>query len=171
MRTLTLSATPYARLQRSASSNIRPRAIQSRPSAANCQQQRVHARQPQRASASAPASATVRPWRPRWLHVSIFQLHREAKSPANRDQLLRPAWAASGLHQRCQEHVCISEPALRLQEGGHGSPDRRSTKPDEPAYQGEHPPSYALAGKGCAAERLTVLPLLRSWWSDTGSRW
>lgn len=83
------------------------------------------------------------------------------ESPADRHQLLQPTRAASRVHQRCEEHVCVPGGELRLQAGGHGDPYGRPAEPNEPAYETKYPAGYALAGEGCPAERFSILPLLR----------
>lgn len=65
------------------------------------------------------------------------------------------------MYQRREEHVDISEWAFRIQEGGHGYPNRRPAEPDEPADKGQHTPSHALAGQRREGKRFAVLPLLR----------
>ena len=56
----------------------------------------------------------LRTWRAPRLQLPVFLLHRKEEGASDRNQLFQPKGSTARVHQRCEEHVDLSEPELWL---------------------------------------------------------
>lgn len=122
--------------------------------------QRVREWQPARSRAASPDPAIIRRWCSATLRLPVLELLWAKKGPPDWYQLFRAEGTAPRMHQRRQEHVFVLEPGVWVPTGGYGHPHRRPAEPHQSTDEAEHPACDALAGEGCSAERLSLLPLL-----------